>query len=384
VRDLTPEEAALHGLPELRHGPPWVMEDMIAAQPSIPAPLHGQGDLAALGSAVARAVAAGRLVTVTGCGTSEHAAHAVTELLNEAVEPSPIGRPAVIARQALEAALDPWGEQVCIGVSHEGGTGATIAAMKAARENGALTGLITANPDGLAVAEADHVIQTPVRDESYCHTIGYISPVVAGCFLAARARGADLEPAVVSDCLRAALQQGDIAARVAASLNGAKRVITVGSGLDRVSARELALKIEEGARTPAGAIELETLLHGHLASCDSATAVVLIVTDPRALRARTERAKRLLGAANRLGVRTAAILSPMAASELGELATAGFVETPEADLPSPVLAGLLGVAVALQLLTVGLVHEAGNSPDLIRREQAPYREAAAMVESNWP
>jgi glucosamine--fructose-6-phosphate aminotransferase (isomerizing) len=384
VGDLTPEDAALHGLPELRHGPPWVMEDMIAAQPSIPAPLHGQDGIAALAAAVARAVAAGRLVTVVGCGTSEHSAHAVAELLNEAVEQSAGRRPAVLARQALEAALDPWAEQACIGISHEGSTGATIAAMKAARDNGALTGLITANPDGPAVASADQVIQTSVRDKSYCHTIGYVSPIVAGGFLAARARGADLEPAGISGYLRAALQQGDIAAQVAASLDGAKRVITVGSGFDRVSARELALKIEEGARTPAGAIELETLLHGHLASCDSDTAVVLIATDPRAPRARTERAKRLLRAATRVGVRTAAILSPAAAGELGELATAGFIETPETDLPSPVLAGLLGGAAKLQLLTVGLVHRAGHSPDLIRREHAPYREAAAMVESNWP
>ena len=38
----------------------------------------------------------------------------------------------------------------------------------------------------------------------------------------------------------------------------------------------------------------------------------------------------------------------------------------------PLLAG----AIALQLLTLELVHQAGTNPDLIRREQAPYKAAA--------
>jgi hypothetical protein len=45
----------------------------------------------------------------------------------------------------------------------------------------------------------------------------------------------------------------------------------------------------------------------------------------------------------------------------------------------PFAAGLLGSAVALQLLTLGLVHEEGVNPDLIRREQAPWREAATLA-----
>ena len=37
-------------------------------------------------------------------------------------------------------------------------------------------------------------------------------------------------------------------------------------------------------------------------------------------------------------------------------------------------------AAALQRLTLAMVTEAGVNPDLIRREEAPYREAAALVE----
>jgi hypothetical protein len=47
------------------------------------------------------------------------------------------------------------------------------------------------------------------------------------------------------------------------------------------------------------------------------------------------------------------------------------------DLPEghPLLAG----AVALQLLTLELVHLAGTNPDLIRREEEAYKAAAAAA-----
>ena len=41
---------------------------------------------------------------------------------------------------------------------------------------------------------------------------------------------------------------------------------------------------------------------------------------------------------------------------------------------------VLGGAAALQRLTLAMAAEAGVNPDLIRREEAPYREAAALVE----
>jgi hypothetical protein len=48
------------------------------------------------------------------------------------------------------------------------------------------------------------------------------------------------------------------------------------------------------------------------------------------------------------------------------------------------LGALAGGAIALQLLTVGLVHEAGTNPDRIRREDETYREAADIVGASFP
>ena len=44
----------------------------------------------------------------------------------------------------------------------------------------------------------------------------------------------------------------------------------------------------------------------------------------------------------------------------------------------PLLSWLLQSALAVQLLTLGLVSRAGTNPDLIRREERAYREAARL------
>src|SRR5439155_18455072 len=65
----------------------------------------------------------------------------------------------------------------------------------------------------------------------------------------------------------------------AAGLAGCSRLLVVGSGIDYPAASELALKIEEGARLPASALQLETIRHGHLAAANERTGVILVLTD---------------------------------------------------------------------------------------------------------
>jgi fructoselysine-6-P-deglycase FrlB-like protein len=155
----------------------------------------------------------------------------------------------------------------------------------------------------------------------------------------------------------------------------------VGSGADRITARELALKIEEGARRPAVARDLETLLHGHFVACGPDTGLIVILADDRGGDRRTRRAVQGMEAAARLGMPIAAILSPAAAQSVPEALTpAGRIVLPTGENAMPPLHALLGGAAALQRLTLAFVAEAGVNPDLIRREEAPYREAAALVE----
>src|SRR5262249_11959995 len=69
--------------PELRPGPPWVMEEMIRAQAALPDDLSGLQAADQIHDAARRALAAGDEVTVVGCGTSEHGAMAIAALLRD-------------------------------------------------------------------------------------------------------------------------------------------------------------------------------------------------------------------------------------------------------------------------------------------------------------
>ena len=66
-----------------------------------------------------------------------------------------------------------------------------------------------------------------------------------------------------------------------------------------------------------------------------------------------------------------------------ESTSAGRVVVPESSEVPPSLSALAASAVALQQLTVALVHRTGTNPDLIRREEEPYRDAAGIAEAKF-
>jgi glucosamine--fructose-6-phosphate aminotransferase (isomerizing) len=341
--------------PELRPGPPWAMEEMIEAEPGLVAPILEAPAAARIAGWIAAAAAAGEPVLTVGCGTSEHAALGGAAMLAEA-----LGAGAVRARDAFEAALDPQDGGVLIAVSHEAGTAATLAAAAAAAANGAQVALITARPD--QAPEGPLVYPTPLRDTSWCHTVGYVSPLLAFSAIAARLAGTEPDAAAT----RAAIE--DVAGRreelraAALRVAGAERLLAVGSGADEVTSRELALKIEEGSHVPVTQLGLEKLLHGHLPAADERTGLVLLRIDPREAARRDRRAEDALHAVAEIGMPAAPV----------------SLEAP-AGLP-PVVGTLLAGALAAQLLTLELVHAKGTNPDLIRREEEPYRAAAAVAE----
>ncbi len=346
--------------PELRPGPPWVTDEMVALQPSLAAPLldpslPGAGELAGALRDSAGSVA------VVGCGTSEHGAMAIAALLADALGDG-TWPPRVAARQALDAVRRPQRGGVCVGVSHDGGTRATTLALEAARAAGVRTALITGVPEPAAAPVADTVITTPVHDDSWCHTVAYTSAILTGAALARElgATGVDAGAAraVLEAALEAQVQDGGLA--------DCARILVAGAGADEVTARELALKIAEGARIPTVAYQLETLLHGHLAGEDATTGAVLVDFGGDART--TRRADLAADALAALGMRVV---------RLGDARDPG-------GLPDA-LARLLAGAIALQKLTLALAAARGVNPDLIRREEDPWRAAAGAAEevADW-
>ena len=195
-------------------------------------------------------------MTVVGCGTSEHGALGVAETLREAWQRAGLPGHGPVAAQAFEASLEPKGG-LCIGISHDGATWATTQALEAARAVGARTAIITVSGRAPGAQGVDIVVETVERDQGYCHTVGYLAPLVAGHAVGLILAG-DLEsgPADAA-AIRALLSAGQSpeatagAESIAAGLAGTRPILTVASGADRTAARELVLKLEEGTWIPA-------------------------------------------------------------------------------------------------------------------------------------
>ncbi len=368
-------------MPEWRDGPPYAMTEMIAAEPAlaerIARRLAGASAVSALAAAMRKAAAVGEPTLFTGCGTSEHAAMAAAAVLADALRG--VGLPAdrVASIQAFELAGMLPAQGVVVAVSHEGGTWATNLALERARDAGAATALITVGAGSPGAALAEYLLLTGEQDRSWCHTVGYLSPMVAAAVLGAAIGGAEVSPVTLRGLLDAA-DHPPAAEEAAAALAGCRRVVVVGSGVDYATARELALKVEEGAHLPATAHRLETIRHGHLAAADASTGLVLVLTDAHARDAElVERALSVLHAAAAIGMPAAALV----AADLGdylplELTPAGRAAVPIVGGLPRVVNAALGSAIPLQLLTERLARARGVNPDTLGRED-PRQAAAA-------
>jgi fructoselysine-6-P-deglycase FrlB-like protein len=367
-------------MPPFRSRPPYAMTEMIAAEPAVADRLVHRllADPAVdeLARSLSEAARMGRPVLTTGCGTSEHAAAAVAALLNEALDPS--AGHEVRAVQALESLRRPLRDGVLLAISHEGGTEATNEAIRAASAGGARTALVTVGGGSPGAQLADTVIQTAEQDQSWCHTVGYLSPILAAVVVAARLRSTKPD-AIAIRALLDVSHEPRSAADVAAGMATVDRVIAVGSGIDLVTARELALKITEGARLASTALDVESVLHGNLASATRWTGLVLVRTDdePPAEPYLT-RTRRVLAAATALQLPTAAILGEVAAAAIDEDETpGGRIVLPHTGRVPGIAGSLLASAMALQLLTERLARARGVDPDTIGREDAAQAAAHA-------
>jgi glucosamine--fructose-6-phosphate aminotransferase (isomerizing) len=383
-----PDPWAETDMPTPRDGPPWHMTEMIEAEPALAARILGRlandGSAARLADAVRTSAAAGHPIVAVGCGTSEHGARAVAAILGGGVgDAGGAVRPRSI--QAFEAGVDSFeatGPALVIGVSHEGATWATMLALETARAGGATTALITVSGRAPAAKLADILLETGELDRSWCHTVGYLSPIVAAIAVTGELREERPDAGEARTLLAAGLEPTAIAATesLAAALARAERIVVIGTGTDRIAARELTLKIEEGTHLAASFRDVETLLHGHLAGMDERTALVAIAAEPRERHERGQRLSQALRAAAAIGVRAGAILtSEYETAIAAELTPAGRIVVPGS---APSLGrssqALLATTVPLQLLTERIARVRGVNPDPIRRDDPRYLRAAEV------
>lgn len=382
-----PDPWAAMSRPSLRPGPPYHMTEMIEAEPALAGRILGHdpasSGAAALAGTIRGTVSAGEPIVVTGCGTSEHAALALVEILREAVRAAGFASATIDAAQAFELSLDPPSRGLVIGISHEGGTAATNAAVARSRAAGARTAVVTVSRRSPAGALAEIVVETGELDHSWCHTIGYLSPMLAAAVAGSLVSGRTLDPGAAVRLLAAGTRDAAGATRIAAALAGAANLLVIASGADRPAGRELALKVEEASWLPTAYRDLETFLHGHLPATGPETGLVLVLSDRDGRVERLARARGALAAAREVGLRSAAILAADLDPAIEPALTpAGRLLVEEAaSLPSPV-AALFGTATPLQLLTERLARARGTNPDSIRRDDPFYARASAAAEAS--
>jgi fructoselysine-6-P-deglycase FrlB-like protein len=369
-------------MPTRRDGPPWAMTEMISAEPPLARRLVGRltadpavGRVAAV---IREAALAGHPITTTGCGTSLHAAMAIAAWLTDGLAIlAPEAR--VHAIQAFELSGSRPRGGFTLAVSHEGGTLATNQALAHVGGRDATTALITVSDRSPGAAFAREVIATGEQDQSWCHTVGYLSPLVVGAYLRATVREEALDAEAVADQVAAGAVEAAVE-RAATTLAAAERVLIVGSGADWAAARELALKLEEGAHLPTTAHELETVRHGHWAATTRRTGLVLILADGEGRGAElTERAAAVLRAAAILELPTVVLAATDRDLGATEALTISIALDPRLDRQT---AAILGVVTPLQLLTERLARARGTNPDTIGRDD-PRHAAAATDFGPW-
>ena len=193
--------------PSTRPSPPYHMTDMIAAEPFLAdrllARLGAPGSGAAELAAAIRAMAtADDPVVVTGCGTSEHGALAAAEILREAAAVAGLRSDLIATEQAFELSLAPPRRGLVIGVSHEGATRRHQRRARSGARSGSPDGRHHRQPPLTDGELAEIVVETDELDQGWCHTVGYLSPILAASAIGAHLSGRALDQAVASDLVR--------------------------------------------------------------------------------------------------------------------------------------------------------------------------------------
>lgn len=345
---------------------PYFMHDELRAQPAALKEALAAGRGAA--SESAPLLSAPGPIYLTGCGTSFHAA-VTCEYWLRVLGVAPQAR-AIEAFELVSGSYAIGAEAVVVAFSQSGGKGATLAAAGQAREMGARTVAITGHDDSPLASAVDRVLWTRYPHEvSWAHTISYTTSLIAFLGLATALSDSDEElttqldriPEAVEAQVRDEAAIRDLAGRAGA----ADRVFVLGSGANFGTALEAALKLRETSYKHADAQNAEYFLHGPISSLDSKS-LLIAIAPPGTARRRT---LDVLKAARTIGARTVA-LGEIGDGDLLDAAD-DFVELPPLrEELTPLL-----YVVPLHLFSYWVTVEAGLNPDLIRRDQAPYREA---------
>ena len=142
-----------------------------------------------------------------------------------------VAGPRPVAAQAFELALDPPASGLVIGISHEGGTAATNRGARGVPGGRSADGRSSRCPTGRRARPSPTSSSTTDElDQSWCHTIGYVAPLLAATAVAAALRGEAADAAAIRAPHGGRRADTTSAEAMAATLADARHLIVIASG----------------------------------------------------------------------------------------------------------------------------------------------------------
>jgi glucosamine--fructose-6-phosphate aminotransferase (isomerizing) len=167
-----------------------------------------------------------------------------------------------------------------LGISQSGASPDIIAVLAEARRQGAVTAVITNEPDSPLAAQGDFVIDLHAGTEkavaatkTYTSELGTIALIST---LLSNEKEAQAALEHIPAAMSAALSSNEVVMRAAHRWREAKRAVTVGRGFNYATAFELALKLKELTYTVVEPYSSADFLHGPLAIIERDFPVMVI------------------------------------------------------------------------------------------------------------
>ncbi|HTI13730.1 MAG TPA: hypothetical protein VL461_04040 [Dictyobacter sp.] len=303
---------------------------------------------------------ASRPIYFTGIGTSLHACRIAADwarILSQGAI-----RPLALSAHDLALYAPLHQEDQIIVVSHRGTKRFPTEVFMRARQVGATTIAVVGEEAPEQVA--DITIRTCPGEKAGTHTVSYSSALYVVAHLVGRLvgeRGKELLDAltVVPGAIDQVLAQ-PAPVEVAEQLQAYEPLLITGSGLDAITAEEIALKFKEGTYTWAEGMDTENALHGPPAAYRQGMAAITITP------------------AHDDGGRTVSLRT--LCQELGVYAIACGSADEVLQFPAvPYLVRPFVALVPLQRLVAELARLKQTNPDLIHGDQEPWATAMGNV-----
>lgn len=339
-----------------------LLRQEIGEQPAILAATIEQLDEPARQAALAMRASAVRLAVLVGRGSSANAAQYARYLFEVLTGlPVSIAAPSVIT---MYGRVPDWRAAAVIAISQSGRGTDVIEVTRAAGAAGSRTVAITNDGSSPLAAAVDHPLVTPAGLESsvpatktYTSSLLTLALLTRGLLDDADAAGlGDTQLSDLPAAVGRVLEHEVAIATAAGRLADSGRCVVIGRGLNRSTACEVALKIQETAYLLAQAQGATDFLHGPLAVIEEGFRVIALLTDGPTAPAVIEALRR----SRERGAQSLVICDGSDAAEAARPLAYDVIElgTGLSEALSPI-----GLAIAGQLLALHLALARGLSPE---------------------